>query len=54
MSDFQKLGRRTTIAVIASGWIAAACAQNCHNVDVRGDQPFGEATNQLPVRVISG
>ena len=48
MSGFRKLGCLTTIAVIASGWIAAACAQNCHNVDVRGDQPFGQATNQRP------
>ena len=36
------------LAVFACGWILPVYAQNCHNVDVRGDQPFGQAVNQRP------
>ena len=38
----------TILAVFACGWILPVYAQNCHNVDVRGDQPFGQATDQRP------
>ena len=38
----------TLLAFLAWGWTPAVYAQNCHNVDVHGDQPFGQVTNQRP------
>lgn len=48
LSGFRQVMVLTIEALIGSGWITAAYAQNCHNIDVRGDQPFGQATNQRP------
>jgi hypothetical protein len=40
----------TTLAAAAFtlGTMSASQAQNCHNIDVHGDQPFGPASNQRP------
>jgi hypothetical protein len=38
----------TILAVVVWGWTPAVYAQNCHHVDVRGDQPFGPTADPHP------